>query len=131
MDQVFGICGTNKCKREVPSKGEFDLLLNDVKTLQEQIHYVKRGPYDFTVSSFNEESSFTVQIEGVPKEYGILSIQPVATGNSGTWFTKINVYDPGITGSESTRTVRVGVSYYNTRTLDCSIYVIVTYAKVS
>lgn len=131
MDKVFGICGKNKCKREVPGIDAFNGVSKDVKTLQEQIHYVKRGPYNFTVSAFNEESSLTLQIEDVPKGYDILSVQPVSTGNSGTWFTKISVYDPGVKGSDSSRIVRVGVSYYNTRTLDCSIYVIVTYAKVS
>ena len=142
MSKVFGICETNKCKREVPGIDAFDEVCGNVTTLQEQmtdrmnkdIYYVKKGLYVGSVDSLNTEKTQSISVKDIPKDYNILSVQPVVTNMSDTRFTNISVKQSEVTATSSrpaTRSATIDITFKNTEALSYNFFVMVAMAKES
>ena len=142
MAKVFGIYETNKCRREVPGIEQFNEVLRDVGTLQEQmtdqmnkdIYYVKKGLYVGSVDSLNTEKTQSLTVADIPKNYNVLSVQPVVTNSSGTRFTNISVRQSEVTATSSkpaTRRATIDITFKNTKALSYNFFVMVAMAKES
>ena len=142
MAKVFGIYETNKCRREVPGIEQFNEVVGNVGTLQEQmtdqmnkdIYYVKKGLYVGSVDSLNTEKTQSLTVADIPKNYNVLSVQPVVTNSSGTRFTNISVKQSEVAATSSkpaTRSATIDITFKNTKALSYNFFVMVAMAKES
>lgn len=75
MDKVYGICGTNKCKREVPSKEEYS---DEIRKLQKAI--------DDTINDSDCNTTSTWSSEKIMGTFPI--IKDDTENKSSTWSSK-------------------------------------------